>query len=140
MGFTAVHDLVGGRVAWTVLGLPTDGEVADRRRVGALAAPTPSVPLSATVADLQRHGERAQAIAVVSDEGVLLGAVDTIARNLPPATPVEGIMIPAPATIRPDVRIDDALEQLRDDGLASVFVTTARGVLVGIIELDRPPL
>jgi hypothetical protein len=44
--------------------------------------------------------------------------------------------VPAPGTIRPDLTIDRALEQLRKDGLARSFVTTARGELVGILPVD----
>jgi CBS domain-containing protein len=46
---------------------------------------------------------------------------------------VEQAMTPAPGTIRPDGRVDDSLKQLRSDGVAYTFVTTARGQLLGLL-------
>jgi hypothetical protein len=74
---------------------------------------------------------------VVDGDGVLLGAVDRAALALPPSTPVETAMIPAPGTIRPDLRLDDAIKQLTDDGLAYSFVSTARGELLGVLVRDQ---
>lgn len=121
-------------MAWTVLGLPTEGEVGDRRRVGAYASAVPSVPVGATIADVQALGSVRHVVAVLGPEGVLLGALDPLAAELPPTTPIEDVMVTAPGTIRPDVRIDDALAQLVEDGLPYTFVTTARGVIVGLID------
>src|SRR5918994_6010261 len=52
LGFSAVHDLIGGRAAWTSLGYPTEGSVADRRRIAQYVAKADSVPLDATIGDL----------------------------------------------------------------------------------------
>ena len=132
-----MHDLVGGRAAWTVLGLPTQGQVGDRRRVGPLSLPVTSVSISSTIADVQALGPIRHAIAVLSPENVLLGALDSLSVGLHPTTPVHEVMVAAPGTIRPDVRIDDALRQLTQNGLAYTFVTTARGVIVGIIDVTQ---
>ena len=120
-----------------MLGLPTEGEVGDRRRVGGLASVAPSVAIDATIADVKLLGAIQHAVAVLGLDGVLLGALDPLAANLPPETPVENAMVSAPGTIRPDVRIDDALSQLADSGLSYTFVTTARGVIVGIIDAKQ---
>jgi CBS domain-containing protein len=69
---------------------------------------------------------------VTSDDGILLGAVHPTAFDLPPSTPVERIMVPAPGTIRPELRISEAVEQLRRDGLDHVFVTAVNGALLGL--------
>ena len=137
LGFTAVHDLIGGRAAWTVLGLPTEGEVGDRRRIVHHLRPVPSVPIGSTIADVRALGDTTGPIAVVDDAGVLLGALDQQAAALPPSTPVDTAMTPAPGTIRPELRLDDAVQQLRDDGLAFSFVTTARGQLLGLLCSDE---
>ncbi|MBI5088052.1 MAG: hypothetical protein HZB15_04070 [Actinobacteria bacterium] len=137
LGFTAVHDLIGGRAAWTVLGLPTEGEVADRRDAGKYLTEAASMPVDGTIADARALGAGPAPIAVVDGSGVLLGSLDRSALELPDETPVERAMIRAPGTIRPDVPLDDALEQLRDDGLAFSFVTTARGELLGVLLRDE---
>ena len=102
--------------------------------MGALASVASSVAISATIADVKLLGVVHHAVAVLGSDGVLLGALDPLAANLPQATPVDDAMVSAPGTIRPDVRIDDALKQLADSGLSYTFVTTARGVIVGIID------
>ena len=135
MGFTAVHDLIGGRAAWTLLGLPTEGSEGDRRRVAEFLDEAETVEVGATIAAMPT-GSSDDPVAVIDDAGVLLGAVDRVAVSLDPSTPVTQAMVPAPGTIRPDVTVDDALAQLRDDGLPYTFVTTARGELLGLLHAD----
>jgi rhodanese-related sulfurtransferase len=135
MGFTAVHDLIGGRAAWTLLGLPTEGSEGDRRRVAEFLDEADTVAGGATIASMPTRSSE-DPVAVIDDAGVLLGAVDRAAASLDPTTPVTQAMVPAPGTIRPDVTIDDALEQLRHDGLPYTFVTTARGELLGLLHVD----
>jgi hypothetical protein len=136
MGFRKVHDLIGGRAAWTVLDLPTEGSEGDRRRVAHFVVEVATVPVDATVADLPAPGRDGDPVAAVDRQGVLLGSLDRRAAGLDPATPVADAMVPAPGTIRPDMTIDDALAQLRKDGLTFTFVTTARGELVGLLPAD----
>ena len=102
--------------------------------MGALASVVSSVAIGATIADFKLLGDVHHAVAVLGPDGVLLGALDPLAANLAQSTLVEDAMVSAPGTIRPDVRIDDALKQLADSGLSYTFVTTARGVIVGIID------
>ena len=131
-----MYDLIGGRASWTVLGLPTEGYVGDDRRIASVVEPAPAVPLGATVADILALGEDVRdAVAVLGCDNVLIGAVNVEARLLPPDTPVERVMIPAPATIRPDLRIDEVVTRLRKDRLDRIFVTAVNGVLVGEVVL-----
>ena len=128
-----MYDLVGGRAAWTVLGLPTEGSVGDRRRITQFVVQPATASLDATIGDVvvdsaHPHGP----VAVLGATRVLLGALQPTALRLPAQTPVQRAMQPAPATIRPDVRVEDVLEQLEKDHLDHVFVTTASGELVGL--------
>ncbi len=128
-----MYDLIGGRAAWTVLGLPTEGQIGDSRRISSVVAPAPSVGIDATINDVIALGIVQHPVAVLGPEGVLLGALQLTARGLPPDTPVERAMIPAPGTIRPDMRIDAVAVQLQKDQVDHVFVTTVAGVLLGLI-------
>ena len=76
---------------------------------------------------------------VVNHDGVVLGAVDPSASSKPAATPVKDVMVPAPRTIRPEVRLDDAGQQLRHDRLDHVLVTAVNGVLLGRVVTDELP-
>jgi CBS domain-containing protein len=137
LGFANIYDLVGGRAAWTVLGLPTEGQIGDARRISHYMMVAPSVNVAGTLADVRSVAVADWPTAVVSDDGVLLGAVAATARGLPPGTAVDGLMIPAPGTIRPDLRVDEVIERLHKDQIDHVYVTTASGVLMGIVVQDE---
>ena len=130
---TDVMDLVGGRAAWTALGLPTEGSVGDRRRIAQYARHVPTVGPDATVADLRALGAVRFPVPVVADGDVVVGAVDPIAAALPPDTRIDGLMIAAPGTIRHELRLEEAVEQLQRDGLDHVLVTAVDGTLVGLV-------
>lgn len=133
LGFDPVYDLIGGRAAWTALGLPTEGAVGDRRRISHYVEVVPTVSPDDTIADVQALGESRFPVPVVDDDGVLFGAVHPTARGLPAATAVRDVMVPAPGTIRPELRVDEVAEQLAKDGLEHVFVTKVSGFLVGLV-------
>jgi rhodanese-related sulfurtransferase len=135
-GFTEVYDLIGGRATWTALGLPTEGSVGDRRRIAHYVEPATTVGVDGTIADVP-DWDAPVAVAVVADDGTLLGSVDASARNLPGDTPVARAMAPAPGTIRPELRIEEVAKRLRDDSLDHIFVTTVSGVLLGVVVPDR---
>src|SRR4029453_11119630 len=52
LGFVHVHDLIGGRAAWTALGLPTEGTTGDRHRISAFCAEGPRVGFDRVPADV----------------------------------------------------------------------------------------
>jgi hypothetical protein len=128
-----VADLIGGRAAWTALGLPTDGQIGDRGRIGQYVHEAPAVDVNATIAEMGAIDAGGVAVAVVGPGHVLLGALQPTAAGLPPATRVIDAMVPAPGTIRSEVRVHDVVEQLRRDGLDHTFVTTVDGRLVGLV-------
>jgi CBS domain-containing protein len=132
-----VSDLIGGRAAWTGLGMPTEGQIGDARRIAQHVQQARSVAVGATIADMVALGDVLYAVPVLGPGDVVVGALQPTARSLPPSTRVEDAMIPAPGTIRPDVRVEDVARQLRDDHLDHVLVTTASGVLVGIVVTDE---
>jgi len=133
-----VYDLIGGRAAWTVLGLPTEGAVGDRGRISSLVRVARTMPIGSRVREIIAVGAGPdEMIAVVDKRGVLLGAVDSAAGALPPDTPVERIMMPAPSTMRPDVRVDEVVQRLRKDRLERIFVTAVNGTLFGVASLKE---
>jgi len=132
LGFSDVEDLIGGRAAWTALGLPTEGSVGDRRRISGYVRRVATVGADDVVGALRSLGELRFPVPVVSAGGVLVGAADPAAAGLPADTPVARVMVPAPGTIRPELRLEEAVHQLRNDGLDHVFVTAVDGTLVGL--------
>ena len=139
LGFEHVHDLIGGRAAWTALGLPTEGEIGDQERIGQYVDKAPAVLIDETLSDVIDLGEHRFPTPVVDSDGVLLGAVEPSATELPASTPVREVMEPAPRTIRPEGRVDEVVEQLRRDRLDHIFVTAVNGVLFGRVVTDQLP-
>jgi rhodanese-related sulfurtransferase len=139
LGFERVHDLIGGRAAWTALGLPTEGEIGDRDRISQYLDKAPAVLIDETVSDVVALGERRFSTPVVGPGGVLLGAIEPSASELPSSTPVRDVMVPAPRTIRPEGRVDEIVEQLQRDGLDHIFVTAVNGVLFGRVVTAELP-
>jgi rhodanese-related sulfurtransferase len=133
-GFGEVYDLIGGRAAWTALGLPTEGSVGDRRRISQYVESPRTVKVTGTIADTPEGDDP---VAVVGDDGVLLGSLDPVAAELPGDTPVRRAMTPAPGTIRPELRVEEVAKRLRDDVLDHIFVTAVNGTLLGIVMTER---
>jgi hypothetical protein len=131
-----VYDLIGGRATWTALGLPTEGGVADRRRLSNFVSEAPSISMRATIADVRALSPR-YPVAVVASNGIVVGSLEETAARLPADTPVARAMVPAPGTIRSEMRVEDALRQLREDNLDHVFVTTVSGALMGRVFTDE---
>src|SRR4051794_33872175 len=115
--------------------MPTQGSLADRRRIVHYLEAVATVPFDGTIADLPTDAD--DIVAVVGPPGVLVGSVDVHAVSLPAATAVADVMEPAPGTIRQEKSVDEVVQQLRDDGLGQVFVTTIGGVLLGVVRTER---
>jgi CBS domain-containing protein len=131
-----VYLLEGGRAAWTVLGLPTEGQVGDARRIGAHAVDVPTVSVDATVDDVIAVGDIPDTVAVLGCGDVVVGALRPTVRTLPRRTRVRDVMIPAPSTIRPDLRVEEVARRFAEDGLDHLLVTTVDGVLVGLVTME----
>lgn len=111
--------------------------MGDRRRIAHHLEPARTIAIDATIRDAPPGGN-GDPIAVLDAAGVLLGSIDgAAARRLPADTPAHGVMVPAPGTIRPELRVDEVATRLRDDGLDHVFVTAVSGVLLGIVHRER---
>ena len=136
MGFVDVYMLEGGRAAWTVLGLPTEGQIGDARRIGPRAVDVPSVPVDATVREVIALGDFPYTVVVLGPDDIVVGALRPTVRALPPRTRVRDVMIRAPSTIRPDLRVEEVARRFAKDGLDHVLVTTADGVLIGLVTTE----
>ena len=110
-----------------------------RRRIGQYVDKAPAVLIDDTISDVVDLGEHRFPTPVVDADGVLLGAVEPSAMELPASTPVRDAMVPAPRTIRPEGRVDEVVEQLQRDRLDHIFVTAVNGVLFGRVVTDQLP-
>ena len=132
-GFTA-YDYVAGKVDWMAAGLPTVRADRSERRALDVVDPNP-----ATCAPSDPVGDVAPMVALhgsvlIVQHGVLLGRVRSKQlAGVHPATPVEEVMEPGPATVRANEPLDALLERLAARNVHEMVVTTPDGHLLGVV-------
>jgi rhodanese-related sulfurtransferase len=137
LGFGEAYDYVDSKLAWLGEGLPSEGLVSDDERVGALArCEVPRVPPGATVGDaVAAAGSEWEVVAVVNDEGVLVGSL-RVERIAEPGLPVQSVMDTAPSTVRPSITHQELAKSMDSDGQRFLLVTTSAGRLIGLVRRD----
>lgn len=73
---------------------------------------------------------------VVDAQRVVLGLVSSKALSGDPSVPVEDVMEPAPATIRPNLGIGEMPEYLGKQQIPHAIITTPDGVLIGLLRRE----
>ena len=136
LGFSSVHDYVGGKADWLANGLPREGENASVPYAGELADPDPpTCALRDTVADVRAalDGSRYGFCLALSESRILLGRVRRTAMEGADANAsVESVMEPGPSTVRFDTQPRDLVERLASKHFKTAIITTPSGCLVGV--------
>lgn len=70
---------------------------------------------------------------VLDAQGIVLGRVWRSDLNGDPEQPVEDLMEPGPSTYRPSIPLGEIAATMRKGGFESVFVTTASGRWIGLL-------
>ena len=137
LGFEQVYDYTAGKMAWLAMGLPAEGSVRDDERAASVARrDAPTCGPDEKVADVRaRLGD--WCLAVVVDEGVVLGVV-TAGQDgdEDPSTRAGDVMAKAPSTFRPSItRAELAKWMDGQDGAHGrrTLITTLDGLLVGVV-------
>ena len=140
LGFEAVCDFVGGKLAWLAAGLPTEGAgphyaVAGEALVPATYACGLEADAGAIRAEL-RPGADAMC-AVTNEHGVVLGRVRW--RDLPEGddAPVSDFMQSGPATVRTTEELGPLVGRMQKAGVKTILVTSADGRLLGMLHRDE---
>jgi CBS-domain-containing membrane protein len=136
LGFEQVYDYVPGKADWLARGLPTEGENADQRRVGAatrddVATAAPNEPLG-PVRERVDQSPYGFALVLAADRTVL-GRLRKSALEGSSAATAADVMEPGPSTIRADTRVEGLSERLDARGLRTAIATTPEGALIGIV-------
>ena len=136
LGFSNVHDYVGGKADWLANGLPREGENANVLFAGELADPdSPTCALRDTLAEVRAalDGSRYGFCLVLSERRILLGRVRRTAMEGAEANaPVESVLEPGPSTVRFDTPARDLVQRLAGKHLKTAIITTPSGCLVGV--------
>lgn len=140
IGFTQVFDYVAGKADWRAGGMAVEGEMADQLTVQtALANDGVTVAPLELLGNVRSKTEKAgkDAAIVVSPDGVVLGRIRGRNLSKDSSLTAELAMRPGPTTIRPDMKLEAAVEWMKSAGIKSVLVTDPEGRLLGTLYLDR---
>ena len=136
LGFARVYHYTPGKDGWLTMGLPTEGADAATPRAGDVAdrdAPTCAVDdRLGDVRDRLRAARQTSCI-VVNDQRVILGRLRGEALDGDPEQTVEAVMESGPTTIRPSEPLDALIGRMQKRKVESIVVSTATGVLVGVL-------
>jgi rhodanese-related sulfurtransferase len=140
LGFEQVYDYVDGKADWLGSGLPGEGSRDDRPYAGDLAdtdPPTCGPHDTASVVRARLEGSRYGYCIVVDEHRVVLGRVRRSALSGAPADARADILMePGPSTVRFNKPVDELLERMRKNNLATMIVTTPAGLLCGVFHRD----
>lgn len=126
-----------GKVDWLARSLPTEGDEADKPRVGPLARDdVVTCALDTQVGELRDKIEQSPygfALVVWSD-GTMLGRVrSSQIRDAADDATAEQVMQPGPSTVRPDLPVDELRKRLDEKELKTALVSTPEGRLIGVV-------
>jgi CBS domain-containing protein len=135
-----VFDYEGGKQDWFAAGLLAEGSRPAEDRVSHHASPVPTCPPSAPIVEVARaiDGADAPFAVVLDDRGVILGRIrrqragEEAQRD--PSRPAEDVMKEGPSTYRPNVSVDELLDELRGKDLDDAIITTGDGVFLGVVD------
>jgi Mg/Co/Ni transporter MgtE len=139
LGFTRVYRYTPGKDGWLAMGLPSEGPDADTPRAGDVAdRETPTCALHdrlGNVRDRLRAAGKTSCI-VVNDQRVVLGRLRGASLDSDAEQAVEEVMEAGPTTVRPSESLDALIGRMQKRKAKSIIVSTAAGVLVGVLRRE----
>jgi CBS domain-containing protein len=139
LGFTRVYRYTPGKDGWLAMGLPTEGPDAATPRAGDVAdRETPTCALHDRLGDVRdrlRSSGQMSCI-VVNDQRVILGRLRGEALAGDAEQTVEEVMEAGPTTVRPSEPLDALIGRMQKRKAKSIIVSTAAGVLVGVLRRE----
>lgn len=136
LGFTQVHDYIGGISDWSAAGLGLDGVTSEEPQVAqATRSDVPTCrgdePVDVVRSRISDAGW--DTCVVVDCDGIVVGRIRPPAIESREDVMVEEVMEPGPSTVRPDSLLGPLVERMEEKGTPQVLVTTPQGRLVGIL-------
>lgn len=137
LGFRDVIDYVPGKQAWFEANQAREGTSLHETWLGDVADETvPTCGLDDRIGDLRERvdADGRQTCIVVNERGIVLGLLRQKALASPKDKRAEDVMAPGPKTFRPNLRLEDLLESMREHDIkTNSLVTTGEGQLLGVI-------
>ena len=136
LGFTRVYRYTPGKDGWLASGLPTEGPESATPRAGDVAdRDTLTCGLRDRLRDVRDRLRAAGSTicVVVDDQRVVLGRVRGQALDGDAEQTVEAVMEAGPTTVRPSEPLEALIGRMQARRVGSIIVSTADGVLVGVL-------
>jgi CBS domain-containing protein len=128
---------VPGKVDWLARGLPTEGDEADKPRVGAIARDdVVTCALDTPIGEVRDQvAESPYGFGLVAaSDGVVLGRLrGSDMADADASARAEEVMQPGPSTVRCDLPVEELRKRLDDKDLKTSLVSTPEGKLVGVV-------
>ena len=141
LGFAEVYRYHDGKSDWIASALPSEGEHAHEARIDDVAhrgVPTCAIDDQVAIVRSRLEETGYELCVVVNQRRVVFGSVR--AKKLAKADGdalIEDVMDPAPSTYRPHVTVDELTEHLKKAHARDALVSTADGVLIGLVRLKE---
>ena len=130
-------DYVPGKQAWFEENEAREGSSLEETWLGDVADDTvPTCSLDDRIAEIRERvvSDGRQTCVVVNDRGIVLGLLRQKALASPDERRAKEVMSPGPKTFRPNLRLEDLLQSMREHDIkTNSLVTTGEGRLLGII-------
>ena len=140
LGFTQIFRYTVGKADWLANGLPVEGSEAGLETVADIVdMEVPTCKRGERVGDVRQRvtSEGWNTCVVVNDNMIVLGILQAIdLEKGDPTWPAEEVMQRDPLAFRLDVRLVQALEQMKQQRLENALVTTTDGRLFGLLKLE----
>ena len=130
-------DYVPGKQAWFEENEAREGSSLEETWLGDVADDTvPTCSLDDRIGQIRERviSDGRQTCVVVNERGIVLGLLRQKALASPDERRAEEVMSPGPKTFRPNLRLEDLLQSMREHDIkTNSLVTTGEGRLLGII-------
>jgi CBS domain-containing protein len=137
LGFENVCDYVAGKQDWLAYGLPVEGELAGAVTIGQLVhRDVPTCRLDEKLSKLEQRLRASgwSECVVINEPRIVLGLLrKSMWEGATKGATAEQMMESAPITFRPHVRREEIVPYMQKRKMKTVLVTTADGVLLGLL-------
>lgn len=134
LGFREVYRYTAGKSDWLSNGLPSEGELANELRIGALAdRNVATCRIDQRVGDIRNDGD---VCVVTTDDCIVLGDLRGETLRGQPRASVADVMNPGPSTYRPNISVHEMAHLMLDTGARKILVSDADGRLIGSLTLE----